>query len=110
MLCLHAPPSCHALGPPLPELCIGKAGGGHEFRLDAEGAECDRTLREAYLSMKQLQLEHHAEAVREGRKPDNALDTSALRPLARANLQAALRVVAAAQSRFPRRAAGWRSL
>ena len=78
--------------------------------VDAEGAECDRRQREAYLSIKQLQLEHHAEAVREGRKPDNTIDTSALRPLARANLQAALRVVAAAQSRFPRLAAGWRSL
>ena len=70
--------------------------------LDAEGAECDRTLREAYLTTKQLQLEHHAEAVREERKPDNVIDTDGLRPLARANLQEALREVAAAQSRFSR--------
>ena len=70
--------------------------------VDAEGAECDRTLREAYLTIKQLQLEHHAAAVREGRTPDNTIDTDALRPLTRANLQEALRAVAAAQSRAPR--------
>jgi CBS domain-containing protein len=78
--------------------------------VDAEGGECDRTLREAYLTLKQLQLEHHAGAVREGRKPDNAIDTDALRPLTRANLQEALRVVSAAQTRFPRLAAGGRNL
>ena len=77
-------------------------------KIDAEGAECDRTLREAYLTLKQLQLEHHAAAVREGRKPDNVIDTDALRPLTRASLQEALREVAAAQSRFPRLAAGRR--
>jgi len=76
--------------------------------IDAEGAEVDRTLREAYLSMKQLQLEHHAEAVRAGTKPDNVIDTRALRPLTRVNLQEALREVAAAQSRFPRLATGLR--
>ena len=70
--------------------------------VDAEAADCDRTLREAYLTTKQLQLEHHAEAVREERKPDNVIDTDGLRPLARANLQEALREVAAAQSRFSR--------
>jgi len=67
--------------------------------LDAQNAECDRTLRESYLTLKQLQLEHHAEAVRAGRRPDNTIETSILRPLARANLQEALRVVAAAQAR-----------
>ena len=76
--------------------------------VDAEGAECDRTLREAYLTLKQLQLEHHAEAVRAGKKPDNDIDTDALRPLAHANLQEALRVVAAAQSRSPRLSTGRR--
>ena len=76
--------------------------------LDAEGAACDRTLREAYLTLKQLQLEHHAEAVRAGKKPDNDIDTDALRPLTRANLQEALREVAAAQSRSPRLSTGRR--
>ena len=78
--------------------------------LDAQGAECDRTLREAYLTIKQLQLQHHAEAVRAGRKLDNVIDTDALRPLVRADLQEALREVAAAQSRFPRLATGLHSL
>ena len=67
-------------------------------RSTRQGAECDRTLREAYLTLKQLQLEHHAEAVRAGKKPDNVIDTDALRPLTRANLQEALRAVAAAQN------------
>jgi CBS domain-containing protein len=67
--------------------------------LDAQNAECDRTLREAYLTIKQLQLEHHAEAVRAGRAPDNTIDTRTLRPLVRANLQEAMRAVAAAQAR-----------
>jgi CBS domain-containing protein len=66
-------------------------------KIDAGGAECDRTLHEAYLTIKQLQLEHHAAAVRESRTPDNTIDTEALRPLARTNLQEALRAVAAAQ-------------
>jgi CBS domain-containing protein len=70
--------------------------------VDAEGAEGNRTLREAYLTIKQLQLQHHAEAVRAGRKTDNVVDTDALRPLVRANLQEALREVVAAQSRSPR--------
>jgi CBS domain-containing protein len=55
--------------------------------LDPDGAECDRTLREAYLTIKQLQLQHHAEAVRARCAPDNSIDTRALRPLVRANLQ-----------------------
>ena len=77
--------------------------------VDAEGAEADRTLREAYLTIKQLQLQHHAEAVRGERKPDNVIDTDALRPLVRANLQEALREVTAAQSRFPRLSTGLQS-
>ena len=65
----------------------------------------ERTLREAYVSMTQLQLEHHADDIREGRPPSNVLDTAALRPLTRVSLQEALKVVAAAQKRFPRLAA-----
>jgi CBS domain-containing protein len=70
--------------------------------VDADGAEHYRTLRESYLTMQQLQLEHHAEAVRRGRKPENVVDTEALRPLTRVTLREALRVVAAAQERLPR--------
>ena len=78
--------------------------------LDADAAELGRTLREAYLTIKQLQLQHHADAVRAGRTPDNVIDTDALRPLTRVNLQEALREVAAAQSRSPQLSAGRRSL
>ena len=74
--------------------------------VDAEGAEADRTLREAYLTIKHLQLQHHAEVLREERELDNVIDTDALRPLVRANLQEALREVAAAQSRFSRISTG----
>ncbi|HMK92258.1 MAG TPA: DUF294 nucleotidyltransferase-like domain-containing protein, partial [Thermoleophilia bacterium] len=68
---------------------------GHE-------TEQERTLREAYVSILHLQLRHHANAVRAGRKPDNVIDVSKLRPLTRATLQEALREVASAQKRFPR--------
>ena len=67
--------------------------------LDADAAARCLTLREAYLTVKQLQLQHHADAVREGRPPDNVIETRALSPIARANLQEALREVAAAQTR-----------
>ena len=63
--------------------------------------ESDRSLREAYTSMLRLQLRHHANAIRNGRQPDNIIDTSTLRPLDHANLQEALRLVAAEQKRFP---------
>ena len=63
--------------------------------------EDDRSLREAFTSMLHLQLRHHANAIRNGRPLDNVIDTSTLRPLDHANLQEALRLVAAEQKRFP---------
>ena len=71
--------------------------------VDVEGAQGHRLLRESYLDVKVLQLQHHAEAVRAGRRPDNTVDADTLRPLAHAKLREALRVVAAAQERLPRR-------
>jgi len=70
--------------------------------LDAQTRECETTLREAFITVTRIQLEHHARAVREGRAPDNILDTSTLRPLTRADLQETLRELAAARKRFPR--------
>ena len=67
------------------------------------GSESAQSLREAFLSMAHLQLRHHANAIRAGRPPDNAIDTTKLRPLTRAGLQEALRVVAAAQGRQAQR-------
>lgn len=55
------------------------------------------------MSMSQLQLRHHANAIRTGRAPDNAIDTTTLRPLTKVGLQEALREVAAAQKRLPQR-------
>ena len=67
--------------------------------LDTDEAASARTLREAYLTVKQVQLQHHADAVRAGREPDNSIDTRTLSPITRANLQEALREVAAQQAR-----------
>lgn len=72
---------------------------------EAEGrgpmSEADRSLREAYTSMTHLQLRHHVNAIRNDRALDNVIDTATLRPLDHANLQEALRLVAAEQKRFP---------
>ncbi len=74
---------------------------------EANGEEtvAERSLREAYISMAQLQLRHHANAIRDGRPLDNTIDVATLRPLTKATLQEAMREVAAEQSRFPRLAA-----
>ncbi len=65
-------------------------------------AESEQLLREAFLSMTHLQLRHHAHAIRAGRRPDNLIDTSTLRPLTRVTLQEALRETHAAPKRFLR--------
>jgi CBS domain-containing protein len=56
-----------------------------------------RALREAFTIITRVRLEHHAVALRAGRTPDNAVDTNDLPPVARLDLQTALRAVAAAQ-------------
>jgi CBS domain-containing protein len=68
-------------------------------------AESEQLLREAFTSMLHLQLRHHAHAIRAGRRPDNMIDTSTLRPLTRVALHEALREVDAAPKRFLRPAA-----
>jgi CBS domain-containing protein len=65
-------------------------------------AESEQLLREAFMSMLHLQLRHHAHAIRAGRRPDNIIDTSTLRPLTRVALHEALREVDAAPKRFLR--------
>ena len=69
------------------------------------GAESAPALREVFVSMSQLRLQHHAEGLRAGRRPDDAIDTAILRPLTRVTLREALRVVAAEQQRLPQRPA-----
>ncbi len=54
-------------------------------------------LREAFLIVSGLRMRHHADAVRAGGTPDNAIEPAALPPLARAELHSALRAIADAQ-------------
>ncbi len=69
------------------------------------GSESASTLREAFVGMSLLRLRHHAKGLRAGRAPDDAIDTTDLRPLTRVTLREALRVVAAEQQRLPQRPA-----
>jgi CBS domain-containing protein len=62
---------------------------------------CEESLRDAFISMSQLQLRHHARLLRAGRVPHNVIDVETLRPLTRVTLQEALREVVAAQKRSP---------
>jgi CBS domain-containing protein len=64
--------------------------------------EAERRLHEAYLSMSHLQLRHHANALRAGKRMDNIIDPANLRPLTRVALQEALRELAAAQKLSPK--------
>jgi CBS domain-containing protein len=59
-------------------------------------------LREALLVAWRVRLQHHAAKIQAGRAPDNYIDTADLPPLARLDLQAALRVIAAAQRKLSR--------
>jgi CBS domain-containing protein len=68
------------------------------------GSDSAESLREAFASMSGLRLQGHADAIRAGRPPSDAIDTTTLRPLAKAELQEALRVVLATQRRLPQRA------
>jgi CBS domain-containing protein len=65
------------------------------------GSESAQSLRDAFISLSELRLAQHAAAVREGRRPDDIVDTTRLKPLIRASLQEALREVQAAQRRPP---------
>ena len=54
-----------------------------------------------YKAVWSLRIRHHANLIRAGRRPDDAVDSTRLRPLTYAELQEALRVIAAAQKRTP---------
>jgi CBS domain-containing protein len=56
-----------------------------------------RSLHHAFERVMQFRLAHHAEAMRQGRKPDEAVDTELLDPLTHAELQEALRIIDSAQ-------------
>jgi CBS domain-containing protein len=65
------------------------------------GCESASRLRDAFVSLSDLRLDHHAHSIREGVEPDDLVDTARLTPLVRASLQEALREVLAAQRRPP---------
>ena len=65
------------------------------------GAATAAELPEAYRAVWNLRLRHHANAVRAGRRIDDAIDSTQLRPLTYAELQEALRVIASAQKHVP---------
>jgi CBS domain-containing protein len=69
--------------------------------IDQQTLDCERTLREAFINVTEIQLDLHAAQLRAGKAPGNIIDTQILRPITRANLQEALREVAAARKRFP---------
>ena len=67
-------------------------------KLGALDGATARALREAFMIITRVRLEHHLAALHVGRRPDNAVDTDELPPVARLDLQMALRVVTAVRS------------
>jgi CBS domain-containing protein len=65
--------------------------------LDVETAEA---LREAFEIVMRLRLDHHAEQIEGGAKPDNVVDPAQLPPLTRTQLREAFRAVAHAQKKL----------
>jgi CBS domain-containing protein len=65
------------------------------------GCQSAPRLRDVFASLADLRLAHHASAIREGRAPDDLIETARLKPLIKASLQEALREVLAAQRRPP---------
>ena len=74
-------------------------------RAAGPAGEAAQGLRDAFASMMDLRSRHHADLIRAGRRPDNAIDTTVLLPLTKATLQEAFRVLAAAQKRLPQQPA-----
>ncbi len=68
--------------------------------LGALSNEMVTSLQEAFTIIWDLRLEQHAADITEGRAPANVVDTDRLPPLARLDLQAALRAVGAAQKQL----------
>jgi CBS domain-containing protein len=63
-------------------------------------SEAATALRESFIVISRLRMEHHAACMREGRQPDNLLDPDALPPLHRATLREALHEVQAEQKKL----------
>ncbi|MBA2365544.1 MAG: CBS domain-containing protein [Actinobacteria bacterium] len=65
--------------------------------LGALGTDTARGLREAFAILCKVRLEHHAAQIEAGRAPDNLIDPLELPPLARIDVQEALRAIIVAQ-------------
>ncbi|CAN5546091.1 hypothetical protein BH20ACT21_BH20ACT21_05630 [soil metagenome] len=61
------------------------------------GTDTARGLREAFAILCKVRLEHHAAQIEAGRAPDNLIDPLELPPLARIDVQEALRAIIVAQ-------------
>jgi CBS domain-containing protein len=66
-------------------------------RMGALDPPLAESLQRAFVRTTAIRLEHHAEALRAGRRPDDAIDTALLDPLSHAELQQALRLIDSAQ-------------
>jgi CBS domain-containing protein len=70
--------------------------------MGALGRETAQGLREAFTIVTRVRLQHHAARIQAGEEPDNLVDPAELPPLARLDLQEALRAVADAQKQLGR--------
>lgn len=70
--------------------------------LGALRRETAQSLREAFTIVTRVRLEHHAARIQAGEEPDNLVDPRQLPPLARLDLQEALRAAADAQKQLSR--------
>ena len=64
--------------------------------------ETGQSLREAFAVISQVRLDHQAEQIRHGLKPDNLLRPDELPPLARAELREAFQAIGRAQQQLNR--------
>lgn len=70
--------------------------------LGAINKETGQSLREAFAVISQVRLDHQAEHIRHGLKPDNLLRPEELPPLARAELREAFQAIGRAQQQLNR--------
>jgi CBS domain-containing protein len=70
--------------------------------LGAINKETAQSLREAFAIICQVRLDHHAQQIRAGLKPDNLIRPEKLPPLARAELREAFQAIGRAQQQLNR--------
>jgi CBS domain-containing protein len=70
--------------------------------LGAINKETAQSLREAFAVIGQVRVDHHAEQIRAGLRPDNLIRPDQLLPLARAELRGAFHAIGRAQQQLNR--------